>query len=105
VRAVLQPLGANIVGEAEDGRGCLEKITEAEPDLVLLDVKMPGMGGLEALPELRVRVPEAKVVVLSTASPIEHEQRSLELGATAYVQKPRDVFRLPDALRSALAGA
>jgi DNA-binding NarL/FixJ family response regulator len=102
VRAVLQPLGADIVGEADDGRTCIEQVAEADPEIVLLDLKMPGMTGLAALPRLTELVPDARIVVLSTAPASEYEQRTLDLGAVAYVQKPRDIFTLPDALRAAL---
>lgn len=57
---------AHIVGEAADGRECIDGVVELRPDLVLLDLKMPGMDGFSVLPELRRRAPEAKVVVLTT---------------------------------------
>ena len=103
LRAVLVPEGAEIVGEASEGGACVDKVVDAQPDLVLLDLKMPGVDGLTALPELRRRVPDAKVLVLTTAPAAEAEEQSLRLGATGFVQKPRDITRLPEALRLALA--
>src|SRR5881398_1104913 len=62
-----------IVGEAEDGAQ-IREIAAAEPDVVLLDVSMPGLGGLEALPELRALAPDAAIVVLSSFSADEKDE-------------------------------
>jgi DNA-binding NarL/FixJ family response regulator len=94
-----------VVGEARDGRECLDRVAHAEPDLVLLDLNMPGVGGFEALPLLRRAVPDATILVLSTGDPADCEHRALELGATAYVEKPSNVFQLPEMIRAKLAGA
>jgi CheY-like chemotaxis protein len=101
LRAVLEPEGAEIVGEAGDGRSCLEELEDTDPDLILLDVRMPGMDGIEALPKIHERKPDAKIVMLSSADPADLEQRSLALGATAFVRKPRDIFDVPAVLRAA----
>jgi DNA-binding NarL/FixJ family response regulator len=93
-----------IVGQAGHGRECLDRLDEISPDVVLLDVDMPLMNGFETLPRLRETSPETTVVILSTAWTPELEQRALELGATAYLEKPRNVLDLPQALRSALRG-
>ena len=103
LRTVLEPRGAEVVGEASDGRMCVERVVDAQPDLVLLDLKMPGGDGMEALPELRRRVPDAKVVVLTTAPAAEVEEQTRRLGATGFIQKPTDITGLPDELRRALA--
>ena len=100
LRAVLEPEGVEIVGEAGDGRACLDALDDAEPDLILLDVRMPGMDGMEALPEIHARAPKAKIVMLSSAEPADLEERSLALGATAFVRKPRDIFDVPRVLRA-----
>lgn len=102
VRVVVEGAGGHVVGEAGNGRDCVDAVAAAQPDLVLLDVKMPVMGGLEALPLLRERAPEAEVVVLSTAW-AEHVARETErLGARAFLEKPRDILELPDRLREVL---
>ena len=103
LRAVLEPEGADIVGEASDGGACVEQVMDARPDLVLLDLRMPRVDGLTALPELRRRVPDAKVLVLTTAPAAEAKEQTMRLGAAGFVQKPRDITRLPEALRLALA--
>jgi two-component system, NarL family, nitrate/nitrite response regulator NarL len=103
LRAVLEPEGVEIVGEAGDGKACLEALEEADPDLILLDVRMPGMDGIQALPEIHARAPKAQIVMLSSADPADLEERTLALGATAFVRKPHDIFQVPAALRAAFA--
>lgn len=103
VRFVLEREGAEIVGEGANGQEAIERVHDAHPDVVLLDVKMPIMGGIEALPRIREQAPEAKVIVLSTAWAQRVEDDSLRLGAQAFVEKPRDIHDLPGALREALA--
>jgi two-component system secretion response regulator SsrB len=102
-RAVLEPQGAEIVGEAGDGRECLELLSrEVDPDLILLDVNMPVMDGLTALPAIRSQAPKARVVMLSTGSADDLEAESLRRGAKAFVHKPHDIRTLPDLLRAAM---
>jgi DNA-binding NarL/FixJ family response regulator len=102
LRVVLERAGGEIVGEAGNGRDCVEAIAETNPDLVLLDVKMPVMGGLEALPLVRERAPDAQVVVLSTAWAEQVAHETERLGARAFLEKPRDILELPDRLREVL---
>jgi CheY-like chemotaxis protein len=99
-RAVLEPQGAEVVGEAADGRECLELLgADVRPDVILLDVNMPGMDGLTALPEIRRRAPGTRVVMLSTGSAADLEAESLRRGARAFVHKPHDITALPGLLR------
>ncbi len=102
-RAVLEPQGAEIVGEAADGEECLALLAgEARPDLILLDVNMPGMDGLTALPAIRRCAPEAEVVMLSTGAAEDLEDACLRRGAKAFVHKPRDIRTLPRLLDAAM---
>jgi DNA-binding NarL/FixJ family response regulator len=75
-----------VVGEAEDGAQ-LDAIGPARPDVVLLDVSMPEVGGLEALSAVRGLAPEAAVVVLSSFSAEEKEAAALAAGADRYLDK------------------
>lgn len=91
-----------VVGEASDGRECIELAPPLHPDLLLLDLNMPGMGGLEALPQLRALLPETKIIALTTAWADPWERRFLEAGGDAFIEKPRNAMTLPAKLRAAL---
>ena len=76
-----------MVGEAADGRAAIEVCREVQPDGVLLDVMMPVLDGLEALPELRSVCPNARIVMLSANDHPDIVERSRNLGADAFVTK------------------
>ena len=97
--------GYEMVGEASDGREALDLAPALEPDIVLLDVNMPGMGGIEALPRLREALPDAKIIALTTSWRSAWEQHFLKLGGDGYVEKPRDALSLPGLLEAALTDA
>jgi DNA-binding NarL/FixJ family response regulator len=104
VRAVLtasdEPF--EVVGEAGDGQEAIDLAPALQPDLLLLDVNMPGMGGLEALPRLRELLPDTRIVALTTAWADPYEQRFLELGGDGFIEKPRNAMTLPVKLRDVL---
>jgi CheY-like chemotaxis protein len=79
-----------VILEASDGREALEKIEEESPDLLLLDLEMPGMNGYDVLNVLRTRslLPDLKIAVLTSRSSEKHRQRARELGAHKYITKP-----------------
>ena len=103
LRAVLEPEGAVVVGEAGDGRECVELAAELDPEYIVLDLNMPGMDGLTALPRLREVAPNAQIVVLSTAQPEDAAANVVKLGARGFVHKPADIFAVPRELRRAVA--
>ena len=76
-----------VVGEANNGREAVNLAERHQPDVVVLDLAMPEMDGLEALPQIREVAPEAKVVVLSAFEAGGLESRVLSLGARRYVEK------------------
>lgn len=76
-----------IVGEAGDGVAAVEMTKELGPDVVLLDVAMPKMDGLQALPAIREVAPSAKVVMLSAFSATEMAEKAHNGGADAYLEK------------------
>ena len=108
VRAGLQSLlrGSEfeVVGEATNGDQAVSLTQENRPDLVVLDVRMPGSDGLQALAQIRQHRPELPVLMLSTFDNPTYVARALALGASGYLLKdiPRDV--LLDALRKVAAG-
>jgi DNA-binding NarL/FixJ family response regulator len=81
--------GWEVCGEARDGTEALRKARELLPNLILLDISMPGMNGLEAARLLRQEVPEAKIIVISQHDPIQLLPRVVEAGADACVDKSR----------------
>ena len=102
IRYLLRMLLANvrhcqIVGEAENGVRTLELVRELRPEIVVLDVEMPLMGGLEVLAEIRRIAPATKVIMYS--SDPTAEARSLSLGASAYLAKGADPLLLVDTVR------
>jgi len=78
-----------VVGESVNGREAIEHARLHQPDLVLLDLAMPEMDGLEALPHILVAVPTVRVIVLSAFSPDQMAARALAAGACAYLEKNR----------------
>jgi DNA-binding NarL/FixJ family response regulator len=76
-----------VCAEAVNGREAIERVRELKPDVVVLDVTMPQLNGLEAAREIRKNVPESKVVILSQHEPSLMKQSALAAGARAYVTK------------------
>jgi DNA-binding NarL/FixJ family response regulator len=76
-----------ICGEAADGSNAIEKARELKPDIVLLDITMPHLNGLDAARIIRREVPGAKVIILSQYDESEMRSRALEAGAQGYISK------------------
>ncbi len=93
-----------IVGEARSGSQVLPLMNQTRADVVLLDIRMPGMDGLRCLELLRQRYPDAKVVVLSGADDSQVIQAAFQRGAAAYVLKQVDPRDLASAVRQAVKG-
>lgn len=99
LRIVLRRAGNDVVAEAADGRAGIEIVREHRPDLVLLDLAMPVLDGLEALPTLRGLVPDATIVVLSGFGAEQMAERTLAAGADGYVEKGQPLAALLDVIR------
>ena len=80
--------GCEVIGEAKDGVEGIEKILELKPDIVITDVKMPKMDGLEMLEKLRDRGCEAYVIILTAYDSFTYAQQALRLGAVDFLLKP-----------------
>lgn len=93
-----------IVAEAEDGGEAVEKFRAAQPDVALVDVRMPGLDGIEALRRIRAEWPEARVLMLTTSELDEDVQRAMELGASGYLLKSVHRTELVRAIREVHAG-
>jgi DNA-binding NarL/FixJ family response regulator len=102
--ALQQAEDIEIVGEAQAGSQVLPLVGQTHPDLVLLDIRMPGMDGLKCLQLLRERYPKVKTVVLSGIDDPQIIQSVLEAGANAYILKTVDPQDLASAVRQAANG-
>jgi DNA-binding NarL/FixJ family response regulator len=92
-----------IVGEASDGYEAIQKAVELKPDLVLMDIGLPSINGIEAARRIRELVPEARMLFLSQESSAEIVQEALSVGASAYVVKVNAGIELVPALEAVLA--
>lgn len=93
-----------VVGEASDGRQAIRTAASLQPQLVLLDLSMPGMNGLEALKEIKKQCPKTKVVVLTVHSAEEYVLATLKAGAEGYILKDASATELLLALRNVVSG-
>ena len=105
VRKVLENSpGFEVVGEASRGDETLVKLAELEPDVLLLDLNMPGGDGFEVLRSARDTAGGARIVVLSLHVQAEYVSRAVREGADGYLSKDLAVQELPDAIASVMAG-
>jgi two-component system invasion response regulator UvrY len=87
-RLLLQSIAeVTVVAEAESGEAACQMYSELTPDVVVMDIAMPGMGGLEALHRIRARHPQARVLTLSAHDDPMHARRSLQEGALGFLSK------------------
>lgn len=93
-----------LVGDAADGGTALEHINEIQPDVILLDIRMPGMDGLEALEQIRKTWPQIAVLILTTYDEDELMMRGLQAGASGYLLKESPLETLFNAIRTAARG-
>lgn len=93
-----------LVGEASDGAEALSLSAELHPDVVLMDLRMPGMDGLTAIERLRVEQPDVAVVILTTFNEDELMLRGLQAGARGYLLKDTDRASLFETIRAAARG-
>ncbi|OPB00100.1 DNA-binding response regulator [Pseudomonas fluorescens] len=99
VRALIQDVpGYTVIGEASDGAQLLEKFSALQPDIVLLDLSMKHIGGLDALQQLKAAYPKSKVLILSMHTDPELIMRALESGAHGYLLKDTTANELEHAL-------
>jgi DNA-binding NarL/FixJ family response regulator len=93
-----------IVGEASDGRQAVDLVGALSPDVVLMDLLMPGVDGIAATAEIKARFPEVEVVALTSFIEEERVTAALEAGATGYLLKDADADDVATAVRRAYAG-
>jgi DNA-binding NarL/FixJ family response regulator len=102
-RRLLEP-ECEIVGAASDGRALVELATKTDPDVVVLDISMPRLNGMEAAAHLRRKLPEVKIVFLTVNEDPDVAAEAVRLGASGYLLKSSASAELISAIKLALAG-
>jgi DNA-binding NarL/FixJ family response regulator len=101
---LLKQNGFEVVGEAESGEEAISKAAELRPDLMLLDLSMPGMDGLTALPKLHEVAPQAEIVVLTASEEESNLLAAIRAGAAGYLLKSEPPERIVEFLRGVAQG-
>jgi DNA-binding NarL/FixJ family response regulator len=91
--------GVEVVGTAEDGEQAVELARQLQPDVVLMDVQMPGMNGLEVTAQILSDFPHIQVVMITVNDTPELRMAAEEVGASRFIPKPQLWRTLPDVLR------
>ena len=93
-----------VVGEAADGSAAVESARRLQPDLVLMDLTMPGGGGLEALPKVRAAAPDCEIVVLTASGTEDDLLTAIRAGAAGYLLKTEPPERIAEFLEGVVHG-
>src|SRR5476649_1484466 len=105
VRALLaQDPGIEVVGEADNGRDAIRAVGQLSPDLVLMDLTMPSMNGMEAMTDIKRRYPDVRVLVMTLHKTEDYIHAALTAGADGYILKDATQEEFLTAIRSVLAG-
>ena len=98
LQQALEAHGHIMIGEAEDGVEAIKKFAELKPDVVILDISMPQMNGLETLKRIRILSPDAKVIICSAIGYQGMLAEAIELGASDFIVKPFTAMQLAEAI-------
>jgi DNA-binding NarL/FixJ family response regulator len=93
-----------LVGTVEDGRALLDTAKELQPDIVILDISMPLLNGIDAAAQLKKICPSSKIIIVTMHADTEYVRSAFEAGATAYVLKRSAADELEQAIRMAVTG-
>ncbi|MBU5429338.1 response regulator [Kineothrix sp. MSJ-39] len=99
IKDILTKNGYNVVGEAENGLKAVEKYTETKPDLVLMDITMPEMDGIQALKKIKELDPSAMVIMCSAMGQQAMVIESIQAGAKDFIVKPFQADRVIEAVK------
>ncbi len=105
IRRILEDaVGIRVVGEAKDGKQALQLVKELQPDIVLMDIKMPDMDGLEATPKMLRILPDLKIVILTAFADDPFPSRLMQAGAVGYLTKDAGAAEMLQAIKSVYTG-
>lgn len=102
VKDILSKNGFTVVGEAENGAVAVDKYAELTPDLVIMDITMPEMDGLQAVREIRKRDPQARIIMCSAMGQQAMVIDAIQSGAKDFIVKPFQADRVVEAVKKAL---
>ncbi|CDX03105.1 response regulator receiver protein [Desulfitobacterium sp. LBE] len=102
VKDILTKNGFTVVGEAENGAVAVDKFLELTPDLVIMDITMPEMDGLQAVREIRKKDPQAKIIMCSAMGQQAMVIDAIQSGAKDFIVKPFQADRVVEAVKKAL---
>lgn len=104
LRDLLERSGVDVVGEASDGEGAVEVVREAAPDVVLMDIGLPGLSGIEATMRVRAAAPTAQVIMLTVSADERDVEDAILAGARGYLLKDSSLDEILAAIGAAAAG-
>jgi DNA-binding NarL/FixJ family response regulator len=93
-----------VVGEAADGHQAIEAVRALQPDVVIMDINMPNLGGVEAVEQLTAELPELRILILTMFNHDEYLYRTIRAGAQGYLLKDAPVSEVVDAIRTVMNG-
>ena len=102
LKALLREDGFEVAGEARDGQSALLLLERVRPDIVCLDVNMPGMSGLDVLKKIRANYPDIRVVMITGDSSMSTVREAVGFGAMGYIIKPFKAGRVHSSLVAAM---
>lgn len=91
-----------VIAEASDGIECLEKLKNVKPDILLLDINMPNMNGIDVLKELKEKNDPLKVLILTVHSEVEYLVKAVDIGANGYILKDSGSAELKQAINTVI---
>ena len=102
IKDILTKNGYTIVGEAENGQKAVEKYNETKPDLVMMDITMPEMDGIQALKKIKATDPNAAIIMCSAMGQQAMVIESIQSGAKDFIVKPFQPDRMLEAVKKAI---
>ena len=102
IKDILSKNGYNVAGEAENGAKAVEKYAEVKPDLVLMDITMPDMDGIQALKKIKAADPNAQIIMCSAMGQQAMVIESIQAGAKDFIVKPFQADRVLEAVKKVI---